>query len=130
MTPEEAFLTAIAEASRDDGPRLIYADWLEENGDPERAEFIRTQITLHANADGRGQWTTAGTARLERRKRALLRRHKERWLAPLRELKARTNLHGEFSRGFFDCSSIDLATFLERGDELWRHCPVSSLWFD
>jgi uncharacterized protein (TIGR02996 family) len=30
----------------DDAPRLISADWLEENGQPERAELIRVQIDL------------------------------------------------------------------------------------
>lgn len=39
-----AFLAAIRERPDDDAIRLIFADWLDENGDPERAEFIRTQI--------------------------------------------------------------------------------------
>ena len=30
----------------DDAPRLIYADWLSENGDEARAEFIRVQCEL------------------------------------------------------------------------------------
>ena len=30
----------------DDTARLVYADWLEENGEPERGEFIRVQIEL------------------------------------------------------------------------------------
>ncbi len=33
----------ITDAASDDGPRLRYADWLDENGQPERAEFIRLQ---------------------------------------------------------------------------------------
>ena len=33
----------------DDAPRLVYADWLEESGESEQAEFIRTQIA-HPNA--------------------------------------------------------------------------------
>ena len=37
----EALLRAVCENPRDDTPRLIYADWLEENGQPERAAFIR-----------------------------------------------------------------------------------------
>ena len=41
MTPDDAFLAAIIESPDDDGPRLVYADWLEENGHPERAEFLR-----------------------------------------------------------------------------------------
>src|SRR6478672_4438581 len=34
---------AVCENPTDDTPRLAYADWLEENGQPERAEFIRLQ---------------------------------------------------------------------------------------
>lgn len=36
-----ALLAAIAANPDDDLPRLVYADWLDENGQPERAEFIR-----------------------------------------------------------------------------------------
>lgn len=31
----------------DDTLRLAYADWLGENGDPDRAEFVRVQFGLH-----------------------------------------------------------------------------------
>jgi uncharacterized protein (TIGR02996 family) len=37
MTSETAFLRDILEHPDDDTPRLIFADWLEDNGDPERA---------------------------------------------------------------------------------------------
>jgi uncharacterized protein (TIGR02996 family) len=37
---DEAFLRAICASPEDDAPRLIYADWLEERGDP-RAELLR-----------------------------------------------------------------------------------------
>jgi uncharacterized protein (TIGR02996 family) len=30
----------------DDTPRLVYADWLSEHGQPERAELIRVQRAL------------------------------------------------------------------------------------
>jgi uncharacterized protein (TIGR02996 family) len=33
---------------RDDTPRLVYADWLEENGRQEEAEFIRLECRLEA----------------------------------------------------------------------------------
>jgi uncharacterized protein (TIGR02996 family) len=42
----EPFLRAIISNPADDGPRLVYADWLDERGQPERAEFIRLQIEL------------------------------------------------------------------------------------
>jgi len=37
-------LSAVLADPFDDAPRLILADWLEENDDPERAEFIRDNI--------------------------------------------------------------------------------------
>jgi uncharacterized protein (TIGR02996 family) len=46
MNQEQAFLQAICEDPDDDAVRLIYADWLDEHGQPERAEFIRVQIEL------------------------------------------------------------------------------------
>ena len=41
MTPGDALLRAIIDSPADDTPRLVCADWLDENGDPARAEFIR-----------------------------------------------------------------------------------------
>ena len=49
---ERALLTAIADSPDEDTPRLVYADWLDENGDPDKAEFIRVQIEL-ARLDSR-----------------------------------------------------------------------------
>src|SRR3954447_18033797 len=46
MTDGTALLAAIRAAPDDDAPRLIYADWLDEHGQPERAEFIRVQCEL------------------------------------------------------------------------------------
>jgi uncharacterized protein (TIGR02996 family) len=46
VTHEDAFLADIVENPDDDGVRLIYADWLEDHGQPERAEFIRVQCEL------------------------------------------------------------------------------------
>lgn len=45
-TTETALLRAIAAHPDEDTPRLMYADWLEENDQPERAEFIRLQIWI------------------------------------------------------------------------------------
>src|SRR5262245_35805795 len=46
MTDHDALLRAICENPREDTPRLAFADWLEENGQPERAAFIRTDIAM------------------------------------------------------------------------------------
>jgi uncharacterized protein (TIGR02996 family) len=51
MDPHLPFLKAIAANPADDLPRLVYADFLEETGEPvhvARAHFIRTQIAQDA----------------------------------------------------------------------------------
>jgi uncharacterized protein (TIGR02996 family) len=45
MGDERAFLTAILERPDDDARKLVYADWLEERGDP-RAEYIRLMMKI------------------------------------------------------------------------------------
>lgn len=40
----EPFLRAICDNPEDDTVRLAYADWLDENGDPERAALIRVSV--------------------------------------------------------------------------------------
>jgi uncharacterized protein (TIGR02996 family) len=46
MAAVDDFLRAISANPDDDAPRLIFADWLDENEQPERADFIRGQIQL------------------------------------------------------------------------------------
>src|SRR5262245_21080465 len=49
MLSPDNLLHAIAERSRDAAPRLVFADWLEEQGDPAhlaRAGLIRLQARL------------------------------------------------------------------------------------
>jgi uncharacterized protein (TIGR02996 family) len=53
LSQHEAFLRAIFDAPDDDTPRLVYADFLQENGEDDRAEFIRVQCEL---ARGQDQW--------------------------------------------------------------------------
>jgi uncharacterized protein (TIGR02996 family) len=103
MTHQDAFLQAILENPDDDTPRLIYADYLDEHGDPDRAEFIRVQValaTLPPDDSRRGQ--------LGDRERQLLVEHREEWLGPLRPL-----LSGRaFRRGFLDAITVPAATYL------------------
>src|SRR5262245_39883880 len=74
MTPEEAFLQATLDTPDEDAPRLIYADWLEERGDP-RGEFIRVQCAL-----ARPDLNDAGRAKLQAREQELLLKHGRDWL--------------------------------------------------
>jgi uncharacterized protein (TIGR02996 family) len=46
MTERDALYRAIITAPDDDTPRLVFADYLDENGEPDRASFIRVQVEL------------------------------------------------------------------------------------
>ena len=46
MTDEQAFQSAIAEHPNDPGPKLVFADFLEERGECERSRNIRERIDL------------------------------------------------------------------------------------
>lgn len=97
LSQEQALLAAVREQPDDDLPRLAYADWLEEHGQADRAEFIRAQVELgvsiaegqpHAHsALGVGDGTPAprGTRTrrrdLERRVKALWKQHRREWAA-------------------------------------------------
>jgi uncharacterized protein (TIGR02996 family) len=127
VSERDALLAAIAAHPDEDTPRLVFADWLDEHGDPERAEFIRVQIALAQNADAKGDRAPAEIAALAARERVLLGRNRVRWLRPLRALGAGTSLHGDFWRGFVNDVGIDAEVFVERGNELWTCSPVVEL---
>jgi uncharacterized protein (TIGR02996 family) len=75
MPTAKDFLEAIIANPDDDGPRLLYADWLDEHGDAARAELIRVQIELaRLDEDDKNRVV------LEGRDDELLRAHGEAWL--------------------------------------------------
>src|SRR5690349_8945353 len=78
MTDRDAFVAAIADAPADDTPRLVYADWLEENGEPAQAAFVRGQVEL-ARLPPRAPRRAALAAELK----AVAVRHARDWVAPL-----------------------------------------------
>lgn len=51
MSDRQALINAVLERPEDDIPRLVIADHYEENGEPERGEFVRVQIELAAMGD-------------------------------------------------------------------------------
>src|SRR5215813_14910898 len=79
MANSNGFLEAIRAAPDDDGPRLVYADWLEERGDP-RGEFIRIQCVLEHIADDAPERPD-----LEAREQELRAAHADTWTEPWRD---------------------------------------------
>jgi uncharacterized protein (TIGR02996 family) len=109
MTEREALLAAICANPDDDTPRLVYADWLQENGDPDRAEFIRHECFLVASKHISGKETDPDNelVRAESRSFKLNRANRLRWLSEIvgREPYDDENPNytfGRFHRGFVD----------------------------
>jgi uncharacterized protein (TIGR02996 family) len=115
MSSEEAFLRDIVEHPQDDAPRLVYADWLDDHGQAERAEFIRLQIELAA-----GQAPARRRAELYRRQDDLLRAHELAWVGPLSELVQRAR----FVRGFVERVTVLAEDFLRHGAKVFELAPV------
>jgi uncharacterized protein (TIGR02996 family) len=82
---EEDLLAAVYANPDDDAPRSVYADWLQERGDP-RGEFIALQLEK------------SPTKEAQARIRELLKKHERAWLGPIEPpvLKAAV----VFRRGF------------------------------
>jgi uncharacterized protein (TIGR02996 family) len=59
MTDRDALLNAVLAGPDDDLPRLVFADWCDEHGEPDRAEFVRVQVRL-AVMDGPPDTTSTG----------------------------------------------------------------------
>ena len=105
-TEKVALVRAVLESPFDDAPRLVYADWLEENGRPGRAEFIRAQVELaRGPAPGEALYLPAA-AHVEARPP---RRFPARWSAipihrvpgcQLRETGNSSHLDGSASLGY------------------------------
>ena len=105
MNDGAGLFQAILDDPEDTGLRLVYADWLEEHGDADRAEFIRVQCRLAEIGDDHPEW-----AELKARETALFVRHENEWLGPLREV---ASFHfARFRRGLAEHVSIDLLEFI------------------
>jgi uncharacterized protein (TIGR02996 family) len=105
MSDEAALLAAIIAHPDEDTPRLIYADWLDEHDQPERAEFIRLQCAPDADEAAEDR-----AAELEERNRA-------EWLAGLPQFPG---ADWEFRRGFPEYLDIRVQLLLDRYDAFAR----------
>jgi len=114
---EEGFLRAIAEAPEDDTPRLVYADWLEEHGEGERAEFIRLQVE-----SDRTDVYDPRSVEFADREAELLARHEKKWLTRLKPHLA----EWKFRRGLLDEVTVRVEMLLKHAGKLARH-PIRTM---
>lgn len=110
---EQAFLDAIRAEPDDDTARLVYADWLAENGDPDRGEFIRVDIEL-ARTPAESEVAERRRSALFTRRDQLLKKHKTAWLAPFTPYAKESS----FVRGFVQKLEVSANVFI-RNAERW-----------
>ena len=132
-TIEQAFLADIAAQPQDDFPRLAYADWLEEHGQSERAEFIRVQCEL-ARQDFRCTCTceyehgigclAARGEKLRRREEELLGIHFDQWRALPGLAGKEFTLDSIFRRGFISRITLPCAAFLQHAADIIEAVPM------
>jgi uncharacterized protein (TIGR02996 family) len=114
---EDAFLRDILEFSGDDTPRLVFADWLEERGDP-RGTFIRLQCQ-RANMTPHDP----GFKELLAQESALFKQYETEWSRPIRRLVDEV----EYRRGFIEHVGASTSKFLKNANLLFRRAPVRSV---
>ncbi len=125
MSDRDALFRAVCESPDDDTPRLVFADWLEENGDLERAEFIRLQVRL-APSDAPRWDDPEGSARMNQLERA----HGEAWRAELPKVDG-AGFCSWFKRGFVDTLAVkDVGALVAHAAELFAAAPVHTVIFD
>jgi len=143
-----AFLDAICADPDNDLPRLVYADYLEEQGEEDRAEFIRVQCELARTDDPHGDryWDGQldGGPKCYQRRRTLRGREQElllsrgaTWVRPIAESATKTRMlvnHGlegnedgicwKWRRGFVEEIALPSADWLIYGPALVQVAPL------
>lgn len=129
-TDESALLRAVLTNPEANLPRLVYADWLDDHGQPDRAEFIRLQCEIASHPSPPPLFA---------------RREHELWnnlaqdaaltadwllLGPEQYLLRAGRLqqgqpYGICRRGFVDEVCLPLAIFLDRAADLFARMPVT-----
>src|SRR5438105_511154 len=98
MNQEQAFIEAIAAEPEQDAHRLVFADWLDDQDEPDRAEFIRVQCELaRLGPDDERR------PDLARREAQLRSAHGAAWLGPL----SRFFGSWQYRRGLLEVLEID-----------------------
>lgn len=123
MSSPEAFVAEACDHPDDVGRRLVFSDWCEENGDLDRAEFIRLQVRLEDVPED-------DPARFDLEERAddLLAAHRAEWLGKLPTWALREPI--TFRRGLPGEIQLPPGRVLSHGDKLARAMPLIRLTLD
>jgi uncharacterized protein (TIGR02996 family) len=131
MHTQQAFVQAILEQPDDDAVRLVYADWLDEHDEPERAEFIRVQVQLaKLDEDHPKYWE------LTSRQDELLVDHAASWVQPFADILVDDQpLHdliawGRFRRGFLADVRARPSVFIAQAEKLFHVLPLDTLFLE
>src|SRR5436305_698754 len=116
MPSNPALLAAVLEAPDDDAPRLVYADWLDEHGDPGRGEYIRDQVERTRLPEDGPRWKALKARGVE-----LLGAHREAWR---KELPAWAGSYCDYERGFPAAARLTAREFLKKAAGLFRRAPI------
>jgi uncharacterized protein (TIGR02996 family) len=133
----------------DDAPRLVYADWLDEQGESDRAALIRVQVELTRRRKVRGhnpcectgsgvvckrckqqlRWDAEDSNLLTAQARLQTQRNLSRWfpdVSLLASTKPRSAYRpiGHVSRGFIAHVSLDLAYIDTQMEAVFARHPV------
>jgi uncharacterized protein (TIGR02996 family) len=126
MSTAEAFLRDILDNPEDDTPRLVFADWLDEHGQPHRAEFIRLQVE-----QARLPRCASRYRELDERASALRTTHAKTWDSQLRQL----GRGWKYRRGFIQRVTFRRGVdFVRAASRLFDLAPVQRVeievpWF-
>jgi uncharacterized protein (TIGR02996 family) len=119
VNPQRGFLQAITAQPDEDAPRLIYADWLEDSDQAQRAELIRAQVELARLPDD-----SQHRREVAFRARQLLDQHAEGWARALGE-----DLHDwQFVRGQIEKVGLMAEDLQEQAAGLFAVTPLRRLW--
>ena len=119
MTDRDALYRAVLDSPEDDTLRLVYADALEESGDPRRAAFVRAQVELSRVPEYDSLWVRA---------RSHGRTFDPEWVAELELPDGIEWARDPFRRGLPGAvRARDGAAVVAQADELFMRYPIEAL---
>ena len=124
---KQAFLQTVCERPKDDTPRLVFADWLDEhdnghNGYADRAEFIRLQCEGNRLKECNPLRTI-----FKHRANELLKKHRNEWTESLCTIVPRLKASVDsirFERGFPNSVTLGSVDELDYVSQLRANAPL------